>query len=310
MSSTSKKQTKKPADKGNEDTEISEATTTPPADKEGDNIEPSVKRVKVSASDPTREIEDQRRGKIKLNKEQRDVVIRWILACHIHITGAFVANNEEKTAALLNIHVSEQISSIFATAHTCLRQESLSTGNLRSTMEGKSYTIQSEGNTSKELSHEFIVSLVKEIATNFKLVYSKPKRDDNNHWYGTAAPIISLINMFKVRLTELRIGHGSFTVQKDAKVQRVVSTDEYGLKNVHRPLLEGIKIPPEKKSGMAQSLGPMTSLICLARSDNDQKYSKRWRSAVKRNFSFLPEIDSVIETCCGKSPHEVKGLSA
>jgi len=31
--------------------------------------------------------------------------------------------------------------------------------------------------------------------------------------------------------------------------------------------MEGISLPPEKKSGMAQSLGPLTCLIPLAKSD-------------------------------------------
>lgn len=88
----------------------------------------------------------------------------------------------------------------------------------------------------------------------------------------------------------------------------MTSTSYYGFYSVHHPLLEGISIPPEKKSGMAQSLGPLTSLICLARSDSDPKYSKRWRAAVKRDLSFIPEIDSIIEVCCGKTAQEVKGL--
>lgn len=83
----------------------------------------------------------------------------------------------------------------------------------------------------------------------------------------------------------------------------------YSFNSVHHLLLEGITISPENKVGMAQSLGPLTSLICIAKSENDQKYSKRWRAAVKRNLEFLPEIDSIIEYCYGKTSQEVRGLS-
>lgn len=175
-------------------------------------------------------------------------------------------------------------------------------------MEDKSYNIQSGGNMIGEMTHPTGLEIVKDIAHNFGLTYRKPNKDETNHWYGTAAPIISFLNMFKVRLNELRVGHGTFTIQKDAKSTRVTSSSYYGFYSVHHPLLEGITIPPEKKSRMAQSLRPLTSLICLARSDNDQKYSRRWRAAVKRVLSFLPEIDSVIEACCGKPAGEVKGL--
>lgn len=158
----------------------------------------------------------------------------------------FVTDDKDDLSYLTNIHVSEQITSIFVTTHTCLRQESLSSGNLRTTMEGKSYTIQSGGVSSKAIAYADILKSVSDMAKGFGLVYLKPTRNENNHWYGTAAPIIGFINMFKVRLTELRVGHGSFTIQKDSKTQRMVSSDEYGMKNVHHPLLEGITIPPEK----------------------------------------------------------------
>jgi len=59
---------------------------------------------------------------------------------------------------------------------------------------------------------------------------------------------------------------------------------------------------------MAQSLGPLTALIQLAKSDPECKYTKRWRMAVSRSCSFLPEIESIIHCCCGKKASEVREL--
>lgn len=269
---------------------------------------PAPKRMKVDANDPTRELEDQRRGKIELDKAQRDLVLRWILACHINLTSVLTKANTVEDKAFRNIHFSEQITSIFSTIHNCLRQESLSSGTLRTTMEDKKYSVQLGGVPLVEFEHKSLMARVEEIAKSFGLIYKKPSKDDSNHWYGTAAPMMSFMNMFKVRINELRVGHGSFVIQKDALCVKRTSSSCYGFFSVHHPLIEGVTIPPEKKSGMAQSLGPLTSLICLARSDDDQKYSRRWKAAVKRDLAFLPEIDSIIEACCGKRASEVKDL--
>lgn len=48
--------------------------------------EPARKVVRVDANHPDQEVADTRRGRIELDKEQRDKVLRYILACHIRIT--------------------------------------------------------------------------------------------------------------------------------------------------------------------------------------------------------------------------------
>lgn len=111
------------------------------------------------------------------------------------------------------------------------------------------------------MEHKSAMRLVKQIADEFGFKYVKPAKDDSNHWYGTAAPIISFMTVFNVRLNELRIRHGSFTIQKDSTSTRTTSTSYYGLYSVHHPLLEDITIPPEKKSGMAQSLCSMSRKV-------------------------------------------------
>jgi len=120
--------------------------------------------------------------------------------------------------------------------------------------------------------------------------------------------IISFMNLFKTRINELRVGHSSYTTKKvDGKTLNV-SVSQYGFFAAHHILLEGISLPPEKKAGMAQSLGPLTALIQLAKSDPESKYTRRWRMAVSRNCSFLPEIESIIHCCCGKKASEVREI--
>jgi len=84
-----------------------------------------------------------------------------------------------------------------------------------------------------------------------------------------------------------------------------VSVAQYGFYPPHHINLEGISLPPEKKSGMAQSLGPLNCLISLAKSDPERKYTSRWRSAVQRTMLFLQEIDSVVQVCVKKKASEV-----
>lgn len=182
--------------------------------------EPSNKRLKVSPDDPDKIIEDQRRGRIELDKGQRDNVLRWILACHIRLTKLLTGKNYG--AAYFDIDISEQVTSIFSTIHATLRQESLNTGNLRQVMSGKVHSIQVNGIMLGTLTHVDASAVVKSMADSFGLEYRKPERSDTNHWHGTASPLISFIVMFKVRVNELRTGHGSFTVQKTSAPTRLL----------------------------------------------------------------------------------------
>lgn len=280
----------------------------PNSSKSTNPTEPERKVIRVDANHPEQEVADTRRGRIELDKAQRDNVLRYILACHIQITAEFCNANIDDEAIWTNVHLSQQVTSIFTTVHNCLRQQSLSSGHLRTTMLGKDHNLMCEGKVAGTKSHLHLCNVLENMSKSFGLEYTKPLASDKNHWYGTASPIICFINMFKVRLNELRVGHGTMTTKRKDDTTYTVSLSQYGLHNVHHPLLEGITVPPERKSGMAQSLGPMTSLVCLSRCDNDPRYSARWIAAVEKDLSFLPEIDSVVNSCVGKRAEEVGGL--
>lgn len=52
--------------------------------------QPPNKRIKVDPDDTDKLMEDQRRGRIELDKGQRDNLLRWILTCHIRLTSAMI----------------------------------------------------------------------------------------------------------------------------------------------------------------------------------------------------------------------------
>lgn len=57
---------------------------------------------------------------------------------------------------------------------------------------------------------------------------------------------------------------------------------------------------------MPQSLGPAKCMIQLCTSQN--KYSKKWVAALKRELSFIPDIDSICSLLTNKKASEVKPL--
>jgi len=210
----------------------------------------SAKRVFVDADDMNNAIPDKKRGRMELDKGQRDNVLRFVLASHLRIGDLFGM----QANGFMNLHVSQQVTSIFCTVHNCLRQDALNTGTLRTAMESRNHAINCAGEKSPELSHKELKSVIKQLAESFELVYSRPEASDNNHWYGTISPILCFINMFKVRIGELRVGHSAMVARKvDGKVH-YVSVSQYGFYPPHHINLEGISLPPEKKSGMTQSL--------------------------------------------------------
>jgi len=193
--------------------EVAEETTpTPPVAQpqpaapvqtttEDKTVKTTPKRMYVQADDMDTEIPDKKRGRMELDKPQRDLVLRYILAAHVRLAMKMTHDNANKSAVLTNLHLSQQVTSIFGTIHNCLRQESLNIGSLKSAMESRSHCMTSSGDDSKEVKHTELKDMIKELAKSFGLIYSRPKNDDNNHWYGTVSPILCFINMFKVRLS-------------------------------------------------------------------------------------------------------------
>lgn len=72
-------------------------------------------------------------------------------------------------------------------------------------------------------------------------------------------------------------------------------------------LLEGITFPPERRSAMVQTMGPLTILISLWKSKPDHR--QKFLDAAKRTFSNYEEIDSSLNAIIrSQSADEVKPL--
>lgn len=262
-------------------------------------------RLNVMADDPEKLINDQRADRAELNKTQRDNVLRMVIAVHARFTHLLTDGKVERFS---DLGISQQVTSIVMTVHNSTRQEAIGSGTMRAAMDARTHVVHSGTNTFTGMKHTVAKDLMKKIANAHGFKYGRPDKSDSNHWFGTISPLLCFIHLYKVRATELRVGHSKMTLKKEGDTTRMVSMSQYGLSGAHHILLEGISIPPEKRAGMAQSLGAMTSWVALNRSENDNKYSKRWKSAVMRDCSFLPEIESLINTICGKPCVEIRKI--
>lgn len=127
-----------------------------------------------------------------------------------------------------------------------------------------------------------------------KLKYIKPTDGEKNYWFGIIAPLLSYLCAHKLRRDEIRVGHDKIPTNKTGDTESFILTEAYGMQSAHHILLEGISFPPEKRSSMTQSLGPMTTAIMVAKNGNNLQFGKKWRDALARDCSHVPEIDRMI----------------
>lgn len=148
-----------------------------------------------------------------------------------------------------------------------------------------------------------VIRVLSDYAPLFGLVDGKPKDDDNNHWYGIAAPILAYSSIHEDRAKELRLGHATMTIKRNSIpiTIRWSIVPDYGLSTIHHILLEGISFSPAKKSSMAHSLGPATKLLQQIRYGAQPTYGSKWKTAVSRTFKGLPGLDDIIEYLAGQS---------
>lgn len=194
------------------------------------------------------------------------------------------------------------------TAHRTLRHTALGiqTGVRGSSEMEKKWK---SGNNVYKIKNEQVAEILKKTVEMFKLTYNKPGANDNRHWWGTMAPILSIGSLFKVRKDELRVGHNKMAVGIDPQGNmKTVNISSWGLGPEHHILLEGITMPPSKRSAIAQSLGPMTSLISLAKQKGQEKYEGKWANAAKRSLQHIPDTDDIIRAMKGKKASEVREL--
>lgn len=128
---------------------------------------------------------------------------------------------------------------------------------------------------------------------NKKLEFKKYTREEPDNWYGTASPLLSLVCCFQQRLNEIRLGVSSITVSKDRNKEKKIAVSQFGLTTDHHILLSGVTYAPEKRSAIAMSLGPMTSLISYIKAKDG--FETKWRDAAQKSMAHIPGIDMILK---------------
>lgn len=115
-------------------------------------------------------------------------------------------------------------------------------------------------------------------------------------WNGNAQAIMCLLALFGERFKEVRFTPTGITVGKDSSetevVTKTVDFRALGVNSSHKQLCYGASFKPFVKSGLSQSLGPMTQACHLALSRDDQ-YGTKWEQAFIRCFNYIPDVEAI-----------------
>lgn len=133
-------------------------------------------------------------------------------------------------------------------------------------------------------------------------------RPNPPEWNGVAAPFLTFISAFNNRMNEVRTGCDTMPISKTATETKAIKVSQYGLSPAHHCLLDGISFPLHKKSSLAQSIGPLTQLIIVHRSQSTPSYAGRWRKAALRSIGHLPKAEEIINKIKTSTGEEAAGL--
>lgn len=255
-----------------------------------------VKRQIIVNSETMQEIPDPKRPKYELNPDIKVKCLKTLIKAYALMEKAIYGKPSDAYEEKLNLNLSHGITSILFTCHNVCRQKANQTtsGNMAKKAAKTSHSVSCRGQTG-QVTHANALKAWMDAVKENGLEYKNFHKDDKENWYGTMGPYLNFFGTWGLRLNELRIGHSMMPVAKDADgTIKQVEVKRYGLNGSHHILLERCTFPPERRSSMAQSLGPMTAMLCMLR--NTGKYRPKWEDAVKRAFSHIPCIDDIIET--------------
>nr|UAJ23565.1 nucleoprotein [Granville quaranjavirus] len=124
----------------------------------------------------------------------------------------------------------------------------------------------------------------------------KFKKDNYATWGGNVQTILTILACFGERLREVRIMPVGIVTSKrtvgETVETHVMDFKRMGIKPQHRQFCSGAGFKPFVKSGIAQSLGPLTQVAMLSLSPDD-RYARKWVAAVCRTLGYVPDIESV-----------------
>lgn len=263
---------------------------------------PVVTRRIVNADNVNEYIEDTKRNQYTPNKALKKSVLQGLIHCHVQLGMAFV--NEPP---FLNLSFSNQITSHLMTLHNVLRQASntnkvgklaeMIPSQLTVTVDGAPFTTPSQE----------AAKLVKYLMSIYGLEYVYVGANPPE-WYGVAAPFLTFMSAFNNRMNEVRTGCDTMPISKSPTETKAIKVSQYGLSPAHHCLLDGISFPPHKRSSLAQSIGAMTQLIMVHRTNSTPSYEGRWKKAAMRSIGHLPKAEEIVNKARTSTREEVSGL--
>lgn len=261
-----------------------------------DSAQKQAKRKLVNNDDPSQEIQDTKRLRLEFNKDQKRKSVKALSAMFVFIVTKY-------RLSLYCLHTSAQISNAIRTCFNTKRQEVNGTGHLKDHQD-KPITLNIKG-VKREIPRVELIKDIVEVLKWFGLEMIKPKNDEKNHWWGTFMPYLTYTCCWQLRMKELRLGHGVITLKKQKVGEEIVAkVKDFGLKPRHHVLLEGVTFPPEIRATIAQSVGPMTTLITHTKESKDSRYGKKHRDAAARAFAHVPGVEIIVKAVEGTKASE------
>nr|QMP82155.1 nucleocapsid protein [Siphonapteran orthomyxo-related virus OKIAV157] len=287
---------------------------------------------KLFDPDSNKEITDVKKARYELKPTVKAQVITFIIrafiALHFKIMGDF--------DRLTNITVGGQIMNILHTGHSVLRQSAQREN--KAVLESKVRTGTPKVSylgTEYPIAIEDLKGVVSGIAKLCGLAYSatsapaaQPDEDVNmavddaaaapaaapaqvtllggDEWFGIAGPIFNFLTGFNLRWRELRLGHDEIPFKKEDGNVHSYPISTFGLKRSHGLLLEGCRFPPERRSSMIQSLGPMTLLVSYLLAKPG--YEDKLKTALTNSIPILRDFPNILETMKGKKFGDLKNI--
>nr|QPL15318.1 nucleoprotein [Raphidiopteran orthomyxo-related virus OKIAV180] len=255
----------------------------------------------VDADSEETEITTAKKPRIQLDNELKVKCLKFISRAFLDLVKEIKDSDEARRDLSFGI----QVGNILSSVHNILRQGIKGQfSTLQSKAVSKGFTILSGGTYSITL--ETAKRIVIEAAKRYGLEYNARATSGNNNWLGTVGPYLNFCCAFGMRMKELRTGHSMMPLKKSDSQTTAANVAQYGLEGCHHILLEGISFPPEKRSSMTQSLGPMTALLCYIRSET--KYAEKWKIAAKRALAHIPFIDDILGAIHGQKANDIRTL--
>lgn len=265
--------------------------------------EPVIQEAEAMETDEVTDTRRRRDEEIAKLFKVTDLILAKLPATIVTVGRADI---DGKRSVVIDIDYSDDIAGILSTVFTAMRKKVISVDAAAKYLDYKA-TIETT-----EISIRDIVTEAETEGIAFDFMM--------------AIPIMNLLTCFKAFFDEVRTGVTKFQVREEVvrktmkrkpggqgtavarlkPEEKVQSIGQFGLTNQHIPLLQGITLPPERRTGLMRSLGPLAQCIMLV---NETTYPDKLTQAVKNSLAMLP-MAAEIATCLkdARTPGAVQGV--